>query len=271
MWSARSILAGFLTFVAAWMAPATVLSTAGTGNGSSTMPLPPTLLVARPHPMPHQPSHLSTRAAGRVIYLTFDGGPSAEFNARALPVLDRHNCRATWFVVGEHLIKDEHAAGQISRAGHEIEVHTWTHRRLTRLTDATIVKEIRLTAGTIFEQTGQRPRFLRPPYGDHDRRIDRIVNALGYRVVMWDVDFPDYKRGPPADEARAIVKAVRPGAIVLLHVTRRTWQALPDLLSRLDRLGYGYGLIRDYPGMEFKIQDSRVQPAKPRVPQTSLL
>ena len=201
------------------------------------------ILVAATGPIHGADLPGGARKNRHLVYLTLDGGPSAAFSAKVLPVLDAHRCHVTWFVVGEHLIKDRSAAGVIARAGHKLEVHTWSHRSLTTLDNATITKEIRYTAGTIFEQTGHRPSLVRPPYGDHDRRTDMLIVALGYRTVMWDIDYPDYHGGRPEDLVRSITGRVWPGAIVLLHVTRLTWQALPALLIELDKKGYQYALL----------------------------
>lgn len=183
----------------------------------------------------------------KTIYLTIDGGPSPEFSEIVLPVMQAHQCRVTWFVVGEHMMRHVWAARDLVRAGHEVEIHTWTHKPLTQLTNDEVLMEVEQCAAMIREWTGETPLFIRPPYGDHNARTDAIIRGLGYRVVMWDAEYPDFQPGTPDRLIESIAKQARPGAVVLLHVTRLTWKALPGLLNRLDRMGYRYGLLRDHP------------------------
>lgn len=202
-----------------------------------------------PAKAPRMPETLPAKAPSSkpVVYLTLDGGPSEGFSEIVLPILKKHNCRVTWFVVGQYMARDTRAAGEISRAGHELEIHTWDHPYLTRLTDAQVQDQARRTADIITRQTGQRPLFVRPPYGDHSPRTDAALERIGYRVSMWDATFPDFRPGPPNGVVESIMRQARPGSVILLHVTHRTWQALPELLTRLDEKGFQYGLLRDRP------------------------
>jgi peptidoglycan/xylan/chitin deacetylase (PgdA/CDA1 family) len=101
--------------------------------------------------------------------------------------------------------------------------HTYSHPRLTRLSDAAIAREI---AG------GNRVNcdLFRPPWGDWDGpggRVDRIAAAHGYRVQMWDVETYDWA-GAPASDIVAAIQAR--GGMVLLHLNGyHTVEALRQL------------------------------------------
>lgn len=181
------------------------------------------------------------------IYITIDDGPWPEFVVKVLPVLKAHNCRATFFVVGGCLAHDAQAAPQLSRAGHEVEIHTWTHPQLTRLSAQRIRSEVQRTADVVLKQTGQHPQFVRPPYGSHSKRTDTVIRQMGYRVALWDVSCGDFDLKDPETIVTSIAEQARPGAIVLLHEVPQTAKALPELLARLDTAGYQYGLLRDRP------------------------
>lgn len=189
----------------------------------------------------------SPKPVQKVIYITLDGGPSQDFSDIVLPIMAKHNCRVTWFVVGEHIMRDVYAARQLVTAGHEVEIHTWTHKDLTKLNNDDALLQVEWAAALIRQWTDQEPLFVRPPYGAHNQRIDGIIKELGYQVAMWDAEYPDYAPGTPAKLVESIAGQARPNAIVLLHVTRLTWQALPALLERLDKMGYTYGLMREHP------------------------
>jgi len=35
---------------------------------------------------------------------------------------------------------------------------------------------------------GVVPRYMRPPYGEHSERVRKIMESMGYVMILWDVD-----------------------------------------------------------------------------------
>jgi len=80
--------------------------------------------------------------------------------------------------------------------GHELAVHTWSHKPLTTLSNAEIVAELGWTREIIKASTGVTPLQMRPPYGDIDDRVRAISLAMGLRPVIWTrQDRPDLPDG----------------------------------------------------------------------------
>jgi len=69
--------------------------------------------------------------------------------------------------------------------GHEISVHTWSHRHLTSLTNEQIVAELGWTRKAIKAVLGVTPTTMRPPYGDIDDRVRAISLAMGLTPIIW--------------------------------------------------------------------------------------
>lgn len=69
-----------------------------------------------------------------VVSLTFDDGPHPDFTPQLLEILERHQARATFFVVGEAAHRQPELLQQLALAGHVIGNHTWDHPSLPRLT-----------------------------------------------------------------------------------------------------------------------------------------
>ncbi|KAG0091185.1 chitin deacetylase [Podila epicladia] len=65
---------------------------------------------------------------------------------------------------------------------------TWSHHALTTLTNEEIVAEMRWTEKAIFDATGYRVRYMRPPYGDVDNRVRFVLKKMGYTIVDWSGD-----------------------------------------------------------------------------------
>jgi peptidoglycan/xylan/chitin deacetylase (PgdA/CDA1 family) len=70
---------------------------------------------------------------------------------------------------------------RIFEEGHQIGVHTWSHRALTTLTTEQIVSELEYTIEAIEEVTGARPTFVRPPFGDHGNTwLIKMIECVQY-------------------------------------------------------------------------------------------
>jgi peptidoglycan/xylan/chitin deacetylase (PgdA/CDA1 family) len=188
---------------------------------------------------------------GSGVALTFDDGPAIPYTAKILDVFAELGGRATFFVRGAALSTVSHDVVRRAAAqGHEIGNHTYGHRSLASLDDATVRDEIGRTHTLLEEIVGSPPTLIRPPYGADAARVDRIAAGLGYRsTVLWSVHGHDWE-GPPAGQIAASIldsPALRPGAIVLLHdgsettpaaSRRSTVDALRTLVPELRARGY---------------------------------
>jgi peptidoglycan/xylan/chitin deacetylase (PgdA/CDA1 family) len=182
------------------------------------------------------------------IALTFDGGTEADCFDDLMTNLANANVHSTFFVTGRFVNDHPDCAAAITKYGHEIGNHTWSHLALTRESDAVIRDEITRAERRIVEISGQNPRPLwRAPYGDRDARVLKIAASLGYRSIYWTVDSLDGvepKKTPEFLVSQITTKsgAELDGAIILLHVgIRSTADALPAIISNLQ--GRGFQLV----------------------------
>lgn len=56
---------------------------------------------------------------------------------------------------------------------------------MTSLTNEQIVAEIKWAEKIVFDVTGLKTKYWRPPYGDVDNRVREIVRQMGYKTVIW--------------------------------------------------------------------------------------
>ena len=68
------------------------------------------------------------RAPGRVIYLTFDDGPSPTYTPQVLNLLKRFNAKATFFLVGQNVNSSRRSFRRTVNEGHTLGNHTWSTR-----------------------------------------------------------------------------------------------------------------------------------------------
>jgi peptidoglycan/xylan/chitin deacetylase (PgdA/CDA1 family) len=132
--------------------------------------------------------------------LSFDDGPT-EQTGKLLDFLDTSpNTKVTFFSVGSRIISHPELLKRAVTANHQVGVHTWSHTPLTTQTNEQIVAEIKWTERAIQAACGVTPNILRPPQGDYDDRVRAIATALGYKIVLWDLDSFDWKiKSEPAN------------------------------------------------------------------------
>ncbi|KAJ7151805.1 carbohydrate esterase family 4 protein [Mycena crocata] len=143
------------------------------------------------------PPDIATVPEPRTLGYGFDDGPNCSHNA-FYDYLTQQNQKATMFFVGSNVIDWPLQAQRAVDDGHEICVHTWSHRPMTTFTNEGAFAELWYTIQAIKLVTGYTPKCWRPPTGDVDDRIRYIANQLGLDNVLWKFDTFDYTTEEPA-------------------------------------------------------------------------
>lgn len=186
-----------------------------------------------------------------LIALTIDDAPSPR-TSEILDALDRHDCRATFFLHTTPLERDSaHGRELVSRmlqAGHEIGNHMPEDRASFLLSSAAFDSEF-VRAHEVLISFGIVPRFFRAARGFyHEARMLPVLRRMAYfeRFILasflpWDVFFPF-----PQIYARQLASGAFPGAILVFHdsaradarTVDRAVNALDSLLPVLRARGY---------------------------------
>jgi len=130
----------------------------------------------------------------RTLGYGFDDGPNCSHNA-FYDFLQEKEQKATMFYIGSNVMDWPLEAQRGIADGHEVCVHTWSHRYMTAFTSEDAFAELYYTMQAIKLVTGVTPTCWRPPYGDVDDRIRAIANALGLRTIIWKYDSNDWRAG----------------------------------------------------------------------------
>ncbi|MFJ3926074.1 polysaccharide deacetylase family protein [Streptomyces sp. NPDC090022] len=183
----------------------------------------------------------AARAAGRgagLVGLTFDDGYT-DFLAEALPLLRRHGCTATLFVLPGRLGVDNvwdplgprkalltaEGIRAVAAAGQEIGSHGLLHQHLSGLPDDVLQQELRGSRELLREITGRLPEGFCYPYGTLDARVVEATRAAGYGYACA-ID-PGRLAGPHAMPRTHISQADGPGRLRIkrlrhqVHALRR--------------------------------------------------
>ncbi|RDY25273.1 polysaccharide deacetylase [Romboutsia weinsteinii] len=173
------------------------------------------------------------------VALTFDVAWGTDNMKTIMEVLEKHNIKSTFFLVGSWVDDNKEIVKQLSESGHEIGNHSNTHANMTALSDEDITNEIELTSEKISNITGNQTKLYRPPFGEIDSKSMDICESLGYQVIKWDVDSLDWKEIGPNHVIDRVVKGVQPGSIVLFHANvSYVSEYLDNIITRLKKDGY---------------------------------
>ncbi|UNK19916.1 polysaccharide deacetylase family protein [Paenibacillus sp. N3/727] len=159
--------------------------------------------------------------------LTFDDGPDPVYTPQLLDLLKRYDMKATFFLVGSHAESHPDVVKQIHEEGHLIGIHNYIHKSNWLMRPKTVRMQLKRTDDIIYNVTGERPTFYRPPWG--------IVNLFdfaknsGYRIVLWSAMFGDWRSKTGSDKlAKRMLRKLKPGEVMLLHDCGTTVGANPD-------------------------------------------
>ena len=183
-------------------------------------------------------------APKKVIYLTFDDGPSKPWTQQILSVLARYHAHATFFVVGQEARAHPELIKAIVAGGHALGNHTYDHPWLGRMNRGQVSGELGRTQKVLGALAAS---CMRPPFGSTNRSTRNEAAQMGMKLVMWDIDPRDWSRPGAAHIASVILAHAAPGAMVLMHDgganRAQTVAALQTVLSQLSRRGYHFETV----------------------------
>ena len=155
-----------------------------------------------------------TKVEAPRVALTFDDGPNARYTPLLLEGLRKRNIHATFFLLGENILKNKELLLRMQKDGHLIGCHTWSHVQLDKISPSRASREILKTNSLIYHMTGTYPTCLRPPYGAWKKDLELPVTML---PVFWDVDTLDWQSQNPESILDIVRKNVQDGSIILMH------------------------------------------------------
>ena len=189
---------------------------------------------------------------GKLLALTFDDGPDERNTGRLLDTLKKLHVPATFFVVGDQVMRSPELVVREAQEGHLVGNHSFNHPHLETLTPREASAELTATQRLVEGLTGVRSPLFRAPYTadiDPDQPDDlavlRIALANGYLFVGANVDPDDWDSKGNADRIVQRVMAgvtADKGSIIILHDgggdRSQTIEAVKRLVPELRRRGY---------------------------------
>jgi peptidoglycan/xylan/chitin deacetylase (PgdA/CDA1 family) len=168
-----------------------------------------------------------------LVALSFDDGPDPTFTHQVLEILQQHNARATFFLIGERALRHPELVSRIKAAGHEVANHYFMDGPTLCHSDAAFLGYLDRTEKAIGIMTG--PKLFRPPGGVAWPKQLRLAQTHGYQCFLGSA-YPHDPIHPPVWYMRWLIeKNLVPGTIVILHDgisdPTRSIEALPHILA----------------------------------------
>ncbi len=191
----------------------------------------------------------------KIIYLTFDDGPIPEITPWVLKKLRDYNAKATFFCIGDNVVKNPEIFKMILQEGHAIGNHTYNHLNGWETDRKTYTENI-LKAETVIQKfiniynktaLSHLPgnKLFRPPFGRIAVSQIKDLGKFDYKIVMWDVISGDYDQNKGYETClRNVIKHTRPGSILVFHDSTKAFnnlqRILPEVLSIYSKSGFEF-------------------------------
>ena len=189
---------------------------------------------AKPKPAPSNPGgdHYETVNGnqGKVIYLTFDDGPS-KYTPRLLEILAKHNVKATFFVCGTGKVD---LLDDIANAGHTLALHSETHKYASiYASESAFYDDLYAIQDIVEKYSGVKSFIMRFPGGSSNgvskktcpgimTKLTQSIQEKGFTYFDWNIDSKDAAGAKTTDEVvqnviNGINKSKRKNLVVLQH------------------------------------------------------
>ncbi len=190
----------------------------------------------------------------KILYLTFDDGPTPEITKWTLDILKQFEAKATFFCIGNNIQKHPGIFHSILNDGHRIGNHSNTHLKGWKTSVENYISDVHEAQKIIISElnksdtTSQKLNsslLFRPPYGQIKPSQGKALKTLGYTVVTWNILSFDWdKETHPETCYNNVISKSKPGSIIVFHdsvkASKSLMYALPKVLEYFSEKGFRF-------------------------------
>ncbi len=175
------------------------------------------------------------------VWLTFDDGPEKEVSDWILQTLKKNNVKATFFLNGKDIVRNNIIFKKILNERHIVGNHSFSHLDGWKTTSSNYIKDIEKCQELMTDN-----KLFRPPYGRFSlHQLYKIKKK--YRVVLWDIFAFDFKKNISPENIKSnILKNIKPGSIIVLHNNKKSFVnlklVLEDIIHEIRKEGYSFSV-----------------------------
>jgi peptidoglycan/xylan/chitin deacetylase (PgdA/CDA1 family) len=177
----------------------------------------------------------------KILFLTFDDGPTPMITEEILSILEKLNAYATFFCVGRNAERHPDILAQIIEKGHSLGNHTYSHLKGWFTKNREYYEDIMLAAGII------RSPLFRPAYGMiKPSQVQYLKNQ--FRIILWDIMSYDFSLTTSKEKClENVLRHAQSGSIVVFHdsvkASENMLYALPRVLEYFGEKGFAFKSI----------------------------
>ncbi len=180
------------------------------------------------------PSHIWEIKSNQEVFITFDDGPIPEITPWVLDILQDYNANATFFCVGDNVVKHKYIYQRILDEGHAVGNHTMNHLSAWKNNRHNYMDNVNMASDHI------QSNLFRPPYGKLTKGIIKDLKNQGFKIIMWDILSGDFDaKLSPANCYINCIDNIKAGSIIVFHDNIKSIEkvkyTLPKLLDFLDK------------------------------------
>lgn len=193
----------------------------------------------------------------KVLYLTFDDGPTPEITQWTLDTLKQFQAKATFFCIGNNILKYPEIFQTVLNEGHRIGNHSQTHLKgwntsidhyILDIKKAQASIDSELKKYTLESQKLNKALLFRPPYGRIKPSQGKALKALNYTVVAWSILSFDWETKTSPEQCYTnVISNATPGNIIVFHDSVKAsvnlMYALPKVLAYFSEKGYSFKVL----------------------------
>ena len=183
------------------------------------------------------------------IWLTFDDGPEKNITEFILSVLKELDVKATFFLVGEQIIKFPELTKKILKDGHYIGNHSLSHINGFKANNQKYLYDVEMGEKLVNEKkvelgVERKNKIFRPPFGRIKPSQIKLLKTK-YKIIMCDVFSWDFKKQISHQKLyNNVIKNVSPGSIIVFHNNMKSFdnlsKSLKSILIQLKDNGYSF-------------------------------
>ena len=192
------------------------------------------------------------RDEDKVVYLTFDDGPSY-LTMQFLDMLDACDVKATFFVTSQ-APQYADCIQEAYRRGHTIGLHTSSHSFEIYKSEEDYFWDLEQIGNVVRDQIGYVPAFIRFPGGSDNTRSARYATGImakltqevvkrGYQYWDWNAETGDGHSVSAEEEIAEALSCEYNNIVMLAHdgdLKEATLEAMPTIIQAFKDRGYTF-------------------------------
>ena len=203
-------------------------------------------------------SNIRTKSVGADVRVIYSGDASKnnvcfminvyqgnEFVEQMLDIFDVYNVKTTFFVGGCWAVKNMDLVKKIYSKGHEIANHGFYHKNQDELDYDSNLQEIKMCHKVISENIGIEMDLFAPPSGAYSTTTIDVASSLNYRTIMWTRDTIDWRDQDAELIFKRATKNLANGDLILMHPTKKSVEALTNILATSINNGFNPTTVTD--------------------------